>query len=253
MTLDTARKNIYFASDIHLGYGSFEDSLKREKIVVKWLNEIEQTAKAIYFLGDVFDFWHEWRRSAPQGFTRFLGKLAEISDNGIEIHLFTGNHDIWIYDYLPREIGLKLYRKELKIELSGKKFYMAHGDGLGPGDRAYDLLKSVFTNKFLQWCFKHLLHPDFSLWIGQSWSNKHKREQRDPVFHGLDKEWLILHSKKELEKEHFDFFVYGHRHIPGIHQIGKKSKYINLGDWLVNFTYGVFNGEDFELKKYIDK
>lgn len=246
-------KKVYFASDIHLGLGGFEKSLVREKRLVKWLNEIKEDAAALYLLGDVFDFWHDWKRAAPQGFTRFLGKLAEISDSGIPIHLFTGNHDIWIYDYLPREIGLTLHRKEYKTEIFGKKFYLAHGDGMGPGDNGYKLLKWIFTNKFLQWCFKHLLHPDFSLWIGQTWSGSRRIEIREPEFYGMDKEWLILHSKEELKKEHFDYLIYGHRHLPGIHKIDEKTTYVNLGDWIGSFTYGVFNGEVFELKKYIEK
>ncbi|MBN1252645.1 MAG: UDP-2,3-diacylglucosamine diphosphatase [Bacteroidales bacterium] len=245
-------KKIYFASDLHLGLPNFEKSLKREKLFVKWLDEIKKDAAEIYLLGDIFDFWHEWKRAAPQGFVRMLGKLAEISDSGIPIHLFTGNHDIWIYDYLPREIGVILHRKEYIIENSGKKIFMAHGDGLGPGDFSYKLLKKIFTNKFLQWCFKRL-HPDFALWIGHSWSSNRRMTERYPVFHGIDNEWLISYSKKKLEKEHFDYFIFGHRHLPGVHDISEKSKYINLGDWLSNFTYGVFDGEKFELKKYLEE
>ena len=242
-------KKAYFASDLHLGSGGFEKSLEREKLFVKWLNEIKEDAEILFLVGDVFDFWHEWKRAAPQGFTRFLGKLAELSDSGIKIHLFTGNHDIWIYEYLPREIGAQLHRKEFKIEILGKKFHLAHGDGLGPGDKSYKLLKWFFTNKFLQWCFKNLLHPDFSLWIGQTWSKNRRMEERAPVFYG-DNEWLIKNSKMELEKEHFDYFIYGHRHLPGIFPIGEKTSYINLGDWLKSFTYGVFDGEKFEVNKY---
>jgi len=248
--LSKETKKVYFASDIHLGSGGYKNSREREKLLVKWLNDIKEDATELYLVGDVFDFWHEWDRAAPQGFTRFLGKLAELSDVGIKIHYFTGNHDIWVYNYLKHEIGLTLYRKELKTEIFGKKFYVAHGDGLGPGDRGYKLLKLIFTNKFLQWCFKNLLHPDFALWIGQSWSNSRRMSERQPVFHGLDNEWLVLHSKNELEKEHFDYFVYGHRHLPGVHPMNDKTSYVNLGDWLVNFTYGVFDGEKFELKKY---
>lgn len=247
--MSKGKKKTYFISDIHLGAGGFEKSLKREKMVVKWLEEIKEDVSELYLLGDVFDFWHEWKRSAPQGFTRFLGKLAELSDAGIHVHYFTGNHDIWVYDYLKKEIGLNLYRKDLKTEISGKKFYLTHGDGLGPGDPGYKLLKKIFTNKFLQWCFKHLLHPDFSLWIGHTWSNNRKMSERKPVFYG-DKEWLIIHSKEILKKEHFDYFIYGHRHLPGVHKLSEKATYVNLGDWLGNFTYGVFDGVEFKLVKF---
>jgi UDP-2,3-diacylglucosamine hydrolase len=245
--LETSKKKVYFASDLHLGLPDFEKSLVREKLFVKWLDTVKNDALAIYLLGDVFDFWHEWKRSAPQGFTRFLGKLAEISDSGIPVHYFTGNHDIWVYNYLPREIGLIVHRGNLKTELLGKKFFLGHGDGLGPGDKSYKLLKLVFTNKVLQWIFKRL-HPDFSLWLGQTWSASRGMVDRIPEFYGVDKEWLILYSKEQLEKEFFDYFVFGHRHIPGIHQIGENTNYINLGDWVQHFTYGVFDGEKFELK-----
>jgi UDP-2,3-diacylglucosamine hydrolase len=247
--LSKEKKRVYFASDIHLGSGGFKKSIERERRVVRWLDEIKHDAQALYLVGDVFDFWHEWDRAAPQGFTRFLGKLAELSDAGVKIHYFTGNHDIWVYKYLKKEIGLELYRKELKTKIFGKSFYIAHGDGLGPGDRGYKLLKLIFTNKFLQWCFKNLLHPDFALWIGQTWSNSRRMSERDPVFYE-DNEWLVMHSKEELKKEHFDYFVYGHRHLPGIFPIAENVQYINLGDWLGNYTYGVFDGENFELKKF---
>jgi UDP-2,3-diacylglucosamine hydrolase len=247
--LETTNKKAYFASDLHLGLPNFEESLVREKLFVKWLDTIKTDARALYLLGDVFDFWHEWKRAAPQGFTRVLGKLAEISDSGIPIHYFTGNHDVWVYKYLPREIGLILHRDNFKTEILGKKFFLAHGDGLGPGDPSYKLLKWAFTNKALQWMFKRL-HPDFSLWIGQTWSTNRRMIERKPVFFGIDKEWLILYSREILKKEFFDYFVYGHRHIPGIHQITENTKYVNLGDWLRNFTYGVFDGETFEVKGF---
>ncbi len=242
-------KKIYFISDIHLGAGSFESSLKREKLVVRWLDSIRNDAQAIYLVGDVFDFWHEWKRSAPQGFTRFLGRLAELSDQGIELHFFTGNHDIWTYDYLKREIGFKLYRKEQELNIMGKKFYLAHGDGLGPNDFTYKFLKKIFTNKFLQWCFKNLLHPDWALKLAHSWANSRKVYNRNPVFYE-EKEWLVVHSKKILEKKHFDYFIYGHRHLPIVYKLSDKSTFIILGDWLKNFTYGVFDGEKFELKYF---
>lgn len=247
--METKGKKAYFASDLHLGLPNFEESLVREKRFVRWLDEVKKDAHSIYLLGDIFDFWHEWKRAAPQGFTRFLGKLAEISDSGISIHYFTGNHDIWVYKYLPREIGLTLHRDNYRTEIFGKKVFMGHGDGLGPGDPGYTILKWLFTNRVLQWLFKRL-HPDFSLWFGQSWSRNRRMLERAPVFYGVDKEWLILYSKGVLEKEFFDYFVFGHRHLPGVHKIDEKSTYINLGDWVRMFTYGVFDGETFELKHF---
>ena len=248
--LSTKNKKVYFASDLHLGLPNFEQSLIREKLFVKWLNEIKEDALEIYLLGDVFDFWHEWHRAAPQGFVRMLGKIAEITDSGIPVHFFTGNHDIWVKKYLPRETGMILHRKAYTTEIFGKKFFLAHGDGLGPDDSGYKLLKKIFTNKFLQWCFAHLLHPDFALWIGHTWSRSRRMTERYPVFHGIDKEWLIIYSKEQLKKNHYDYFVYGHRHLPGIHPLDEKSIYVNLGDWLSHYSYGVFDGNSFELKYY---
>ncbi|MFN8257605.1 MAG: UDP-2,3-diacylglucosamine diphosphatase [Bacteroidales bacterium] len=242
-------KKVYFVSDAHLGLPDYQKSLEREKKLVRWLDFVKTDAEEIYFLGDIFDFWHEWKRAAPQGFTRFLGRLAEVADSGIPLHFFTGNHDIWIYNYLPREIGMKLYREPVKKEIRGKKFYLAHGDGLGPNDVGYKLLKKIFTNKFLQWCFKRL-HPDFSLWLGHRWSLSRRMTERKPWFKGVDNEWLCLHSKEILKKEHFDFFVYGHRHVPINIELAPDIRYINLGDWLISFTYGVFDGENFEVKKF---
>ena len=247
--MNNTGKKVYFASDLHLGLPNYEKSLVREKLFVKWLDEVKKDAHSIYLLGDIFDFWHEWKRSAPQGFVRLLAKIAEITDSGIPVHFFTGNHDIWVKNYLPRETGVILHREEFSTEIFGKKFFMAHGDGLGPGDPGYKLLKKIFTNKILQWFFSRL-HPDFSLWIGYSWSQNRRKYERYPVFHGEEGEWLIQYSKEKLKTTHFDFFIYGHRHLPGIHEIGEFSKYINLGDWLSNFTYGEFNGEEFKLKSF---
>ncbi len=245
----TTSKRVYFISDMHLGAGGFDGSLAREQLLVKWLDTIKHDAHAIYLVGDIFDFWHEWNRCAPQGFTRFLGRLAELSDSGIELHFFTGNHDIWTYDYLKREIGFNLYHKEQELNILGKKFYIAHGDGLGPNDRTYKFLKKIFTNKFLQWCFKNLLHPDWSLKWAHAWANSHKLNSRKPQFYE-EQEWLVIHSKEVLQTKHFDYFIYGHRHIPIIYELNANSKFVILGDWINNFSYGVFDGNKFELQYF---
>ncbi|MCK4664945.1 MAG: UDP-2,3-diacylglucosamine diphosphatase [Bacteroidales bacterium] len=247
----TDKKNIYFASDAHLGLPNYQKSLFREKLLVKWLDEIKNDAKEIYLLGDMFDFWYEYKQVVPRGFTRFLGKIAEIVDSGIPVHLFTGNHDIWIFDYLPTETGVILHRKPIVKTLNGKKFYLAHGDGLGPYDKGYKLLKKIFTNPVLQWLFSRL-HPNFAIGLGHLWSNNSRfaKGLKAEKYKGDDKEWLYLYAKSLLKKEHFDYFVFGHRHILVERQIGSKSRFINLGDWITNFSYGVFDGENFELKKY---
>ena len=242
-------KKIYFASDVHLGHPTLEKGLWREKLFVKWLDEIKHDAAEIYLVGDIFDFWYEYKRVVPRGFTRTLGKLAEITDSGIPIHFFTGNHDIWVFDYLPNETGVKLYREPLETELFGKSFYIAHGDGLGPGDNSYKLLKKVFTNKFLQWMFSRL-HPNFALWLAHSWSNASRDAKgiQAEGFNGEESELLYKHAQQVLEYKHFDYFVFGHRHLM-INKPVVNSTFVNLGDWLYNFSYGVFDGDRFELKK----
>ena len=243
-------KKIYFVSDAHLGLYPAQESLEREKLLVTWLKEIREDAAEIYLLGDIFDYWYEFRKVIPRGFTRFLGAVSEITDSGIPVHFFTGNHDVWVFDYLPKETGVIVHREPLVKTWNGKKFYMAHGDGLGPGDKSYKLLKWAFTNKVLQWVFSRL-HPNFSVGLGHAWS-KNSRQQKGVYadFKGTDKEWLILHSGNLLEKEHYDFFIYGHRHIPMEISLGTKSRVVCLGDWIVNFTYAVFDGNALKLLPY---
>ena len=245
-------KNIYFLSDLHLGLGGHDKSLVREKLVVKFLNEIKDKTAELYLVGDIFDFWHEYKRVVPRGFTRFIGKIAEFTDSGIPVYFFTGNHDIWIYDYLPKETGIKLFRKPETKEIYGKKFYIAHGDGLGPYDKKYNLLKSIFTNKVLQWLFARL-HPNFALSFGLKWSHHNRESYTDEQiqFKGEDKEWLFLYAKDYLTKNpDIDYFVFGHRHIPLKISLNDKSTFINLGDWITNFSYGVFDGKEFKVLKY---
>ncbi|HBX52457.1 MAG: UDP-2,3-diacylglucosamine hydrolase [Bacteroidetes bacterium RIFOXYA12_FULL_35_11] len=246
------KKNIYFASDVHLGLPDFKKSLEREKLFVSWLDEIKNDAAAIYLLGDIFDFWFEYRNVVPRGFTRVLGKIAELTDIGIPVHFFRGNHDMWAFDYLPQETGCILHDGILKIEFNGKKFYIAHGDGLGPGDYKYKFLRLIFKSSISHWLFARI-HPNFGVGFANSWSHKSRKLQGAPSFHGEDKEWLILHAKNILKKEHFDYFIFGHRHIVLEFPLSEKSTYFNLGDWINNFTYGVFDGEKMMLKKFRGK
>ena len=218
---------------------------------MNWLNTVKQDASEIYLVGDVFDFWHEYKKVVPRGFTRFLGTVANIVDSGIPVHFFTGNHDVWMYDYLPKELGIILHREEIILERNGKRILVAHGDGLGPGDYKFKLLKKAFTNPFLQWCFARL-HPNFALWLGHTWSFSSRYSQKKiPPYFGDNKEWLVLFAKEKLEKEHFDYFVFGHRHLALEIMLKENSKFVNLGDWISNFTYGVFDGEDLKLKKFL--
>lgn len=246
-------KKIYFASDQHFGAPNAELSKIRENKFIAWLDVIKQDAQVLFLMGDLFDFWHEWKHVIPKGFVRVLGKLAEIKDAGIDIYFFVGNHDLWMKDYLQQEIGATIFYEKQIFEINHKKFLLAHGDGLGPGDKGYKRMKKVFTNPLAKWAFRWL-HPDIAMKIAIYLSTKNKMisGDEDKEFLGEDKEFLILYSKEKLKKDFFDFFIYGHRHLPMVLDLetpsGATAKYINLGDWISYFTYGVFDGDVFELK-----
>jgi len=245
-------KKVYFASDQHLGAPNAEESLTREKRFVKWLDEIKSDCDVLFLLGDLFDFWFEYKQVVPRGFVRVLGKLAELSDSGIQIYFFTGNHDLWMKDYLEKEIGATIFHNRQVFEINQKKFFIAHGDGLGPGDKGYKRMKKLFRNRFAQFLF-YLLHPDFAVWLGINMSRKNKliSGDEDVKFLGEEKEWLAVYAKKKLEAEHFDYFVFGHRHLPLEIDLNQNSKYVNLGDWVNYFTYAVFDGNDLKLETYV--
>ena len=244
-------KKIYFASDNHLGAPTMEASRPREKKFVAWLDEVKHDAAAIFLLGDLFDFWFEYKTVVPKGFTRTLGKLAEIADSGIPIHYFVGNHDLWMNGYFEDELGIPVYHKPQEFTFNTTSFFIGHGDGLGPGDKGYKRMKKVFLSGFFKWLFRWG-HPDIGMRIAQYFSVKNKliSGDDDAIFLGEDKEWLAVYSRQKLEEKHRDFFVFGHRHLPLEVQLNDKSKYINLGDWIQYYTYGVFDGKSFELKPF---
>ncbi len=248
-------KKKYFISDVHLGLYPAGKSTEREKILVRWLDSIKDDAGEIYLMGDIFDFWHEYRHVVPRGFTRFLGKIAELSDLGIQLYFFTGNHDIWAYDYLPGEMGLTIYRHPITRNFDGKAFYLAHGDGLGPGDPGYRLMKGAFTNRVLQWLFARI-HPNASMAFGKRWSRSSRYAKgivAEP-YKGDDKEFQVIYARSVLDREHFDYFIFGHRHIPFDVHIAPDCRVVNLGDWINNFTYAVWDGKDLQLHSiYPDK
>lgn len=249
--MSSNEKKIYFASDFHLGAPNYEDSLIREKKIVAWLSEIEDSASEIFLVGDIFDFWFEYKRAIPRGFARIQGKIAEITDKGIPIHVFTGNHDMWIFDYLPKELGVKLYREPIEREFFGKKYLIGHGDGLGPGDKGYKFLKKVFANKFCQWCFARL-HPNFGIWLADksSKSSRAKTGSADEKFLGEENEWLVQYSKEQLTQKHYDYFIFGHRHLPMQVNVGENSTYFNLGEWINYKTFLEVGENSVELKTY---
>jgi UDP-2,3-diacylglucosamine hydrolase len=242
----------YFASDLHLGTPNEKKSRFRELLFVKWLDSIKYDAQAIYLVGDIFDFWHEYETVVPKGFVRLLGKLAELSDAGIELHIFTGNHDLWMKDYFTKELGAKVYQHPIQITINDKRFFIGHGDGLGPKDYGYKFIKKIFTNPICQFLFKWL-HPDIGTRIAQYLSHQSRFGSgiaEMETFQGEENEWLLIYCKEVLLKEHFDYFIFGHRHLPIDFKLKETSRYINIGDWLHFNTYAVFDGDKLELKTY---
>jgi len=247
----TKGKKIYFASDNHLGAPNFEESLVREKKFVSWLDTVKKDADAIFLVGDIFDFWFEYKQVVPKGFTRTLGKIAEITDAGIPIHLFVGNHDMWLVDYFEKELNLIVYKNPKELNINDKVFLIGHGDGLGPGDSSFKRMKKVFRNSFFQWCFRWI-HPDIGIKLGKYLSNSNKllSTNKDLKFNGNEEEWLTKYCRSKLKQKHYDFFVFGHRHIPLEVELNGNSKYINLGDWVTHFTYAEFDGDSVSLEKF---
>lgn len=248
---DNGNKKVYFLSDFHLGAPNAADSLVREKKIIRFLDEIRHDAKAIFIVGDLFDFWYEYKKVVPKGYVRILGKMAEITDSGIPIHFFVGNHDMWMKDYFQQELNIPVYFEPHPFEFYGKKFLVGHGDGLGPGDHGYKFIKKIFRNGFSQWLFG-VLPPYIGMGIAHYFSRKSRAQtgQTDEVFLGEDKEWLIIYCREVLQKEYYDYMIFGHRHLPIDCQLNDKSRYINLGDWIKYFSYAVFDGKELELKYY---
>ncbi|HEY1010362.1 MAG: UDP-2,3-diacylglucosamine diphosphatase [Daejeonella sp.] len=240
---------IYFASDFHLGVPDRKSSREREDRIVRWLDLIKADAAEIFLMGDVFDFWFEYATVIPRGFIRFQGKLAELSDSGIKITFFKGNHDMWMFDYFGQEMGIKIVSDELIMERNGKKFYLHHGDGLGPGDKMYKILKKIFRSKVCQWLFARL-HPNLGIGIAQRWSKSSRAQNaKEEVFEDAGKEWLYKYSQELLQQDHFDYMIFGHRHLPLDLSLG-NSRYINLGEWLIYNSYAVFDGENLKLEYF---
>lgn len=248
MQVFSPNKKLYLLSDFHLGAPNAAASLEREKAVVAFLESIRHDAGRIIIAGDIFDFWFEYKKAIPRGFTRLLGKLAELTDSGIPVEVFVGNHDMWMRDYFQQELNIPVYYEPKVYEWSGKRFYIGHGDGLGPGDHGYKFIKKIFRNPVCQWLFGWL-HPDLGISLANYFSRKSREKtgEADAEFLGADKEWLIVYCKEVLAKEHYDYFIFGHRHYPIDFALNAQSRYINLGDWIRNFTYASFDGQDVQL------
>jgi UDP-2,3-diacylglucosamine hydrolase len=243
-------KKIYFLSDFHLGIPDHTSSLKREKLLVKFLDEIKSDASEIFIVGDMFDFWFEYRKVVPKGYVRLLGKLGELTDSGIIIHFFVGNHDMWMSDYFLKELNIPVYFKPKEFDRNGRKFLIGHGDGLGPGDHGYKRLKKLFRNPVSKWLFG-ILPPIIGIGLANYLSHRSRAASLDEeVFLGEEKEWLLIYCKEVLKEKEIDFFVFGHRHLAIDYRLNERSRYINLGDWMLYYTYAIYDGETMELKSY---
>ncbi len=248
-------QKIYFASDFHLGIPDYESSLQREKKLVSWLDGIKTDASAIFLMGDIFDFWFEYKTVVPKGYTRLLGKLADITDNGIPVHLFTGNHDIWAFEYLNKELNIHLHRHPEIYHIAGKTFYLAHGDGLGPGDNGYKFLKKVFSNRVNQFLFQWL-HPDIGSRMGLYFSHKSRlanivKENKPGYLNRIEDEMLYNYAAGLVRNgTEADYFIFGHRHRPLDVELENKSRLVILGDWLTHFSYAGFDGNKLVLNYY---
>ena len=257
---------IYFLSDFHLGAPDHASSLEREKLLVQFLDEIKKEATEIFIAGDMFDFWYEYRNVVPKGYVRLLGKLAELSDTGIALHFFVGNHDMWMRDYFQKELNIPVYFKPQEFKRNGKSFLIGHGDGLGPGDDGYKRLKKVFRHPVSKWLFG-IFPPGMGMGLANYLSRRSRVQtgSSEEIFLGEEKEWLIIYCKEVLAKKKIDFFVFGHRHLAIDYRLpsplstvgrgdgGEASRYINLGDWIRYYTYAVFDGHKLELKSYKGK
>lgn len=248
-------KPVYFLSDAHLGSLAISHRRLQERRLVNFLDGIKHKATAVYLLGDMFDFWYEYRMVVPKGFTRFLGKLSELTDLGVEVHFFTGNHDIWCGDYLTRECGVILHREPLTTEIYGKEFFLAHGDGLGETDKTFQILRRLFHNKLAQRLFS-MIHPRWGVSCGLQWAKRSRLKRpdgREPEYQGEDKEPLIIFAKEYLQTHpNINFFLFGHRHIELDLMLSRDSRAVILGDWINYFTYAVYDGETFFLENFIE-
>lgn len=248
-------KKIYFASDSHFGAPTKEKSLVRERLFIKWLDVVKEDAAEIFLMGDLFEFWFEYKTVIQKGYVRLFAKLAEITDSGIPIYFFRGNHDVWAFDYLEQELNIKIYPDTLIKKMGGKTFFLGHGDGLGKGDNGYKFLKKVFRNRFNQWLFKWL-HPDIGTTMGLYWTEKSRvanvnKGLEEVNIKGLER--ISGFCNELIDKgEDIDYFIFGHIHKPAVITIGEKAKYFSIGDWITNFSYLVFDGENVELK-YFDR
>ncbi len=248
------RKKVYFASDTHFGLDIKENPIESEKRFARWLDSIKHETAALYLLGDIFDYWFEYKSVVPKGHVRVLGKLAEFTDAGIPVYIFTGNHDIWMFDYLSKEIGATVITEPVETEIYGKRFYLAHGDGLFDSNRFFRFFRFLFRNKFCQWLFK-MVHPSLTVPLGFAWSRRNRKRKADEkyaTYHGEEKEPLIKFAKSYIQHHDVDYLIFGHRHIMLDLMIRKETRVVILGDWIDHFSFAVFDGDELFLEQYTE-
>ncbi|WP_299252031.1 UDP-2,3-diacylglucosamine diphosphatase [uncultured Cytophaga sp.] len=243
-------KKIFFLSDFHLGVPNHKESREREDKIIRFLDSITPDAQAVFLLGDIFDFWFEYKHVIPKGFIRLQGKIARLTDAGIPVYMYTGNHDLWMFGYFEKELGAKVFYKPIDWEIAGKKFLIGHGDGLGPGDHIYKCTKKVFVNPFFQWLFK-MTPPAIGMGIAKFWSGKSRLHNSDETFFA-EKEFLWQYCNQQHTILERDFYIFGHRHLPLDLKVGEHSRYVNIGDWIGYNTYAEFDGETLKLIPWID-
>lgn len=246
-------KFTYFISDLHLGAKYFKNPIEHERRVIRWLDSIKNNAGSLYLVGDILDYWYEYKYVVPRGFTRFFGKLAELSDSGVKIYWFIGNHDIWIFDYLPHELGITVIDGYKIVDINNKRFFISHGDGLGNRKPMFRFIRSVFRNKFCQFLFSSI-HPRWTVPFAHKWSSHSRNTHTEvPSFERTQEGYLLSYAKEYLKKEHIDYFIFGHLHFVENKLLNDNSRIIILGDWISLFSYGVFDGKEMKVEYYKEK
>lgn len=245
------KAKLFFASDFHLGAPNKEQSDLRELKILNWLESILTEADGLFLVGDIFDFWFEYKTVVPKGFIRFLSMIYRFTEKGIPVYFFHGNHDLWMKDYFEKELGVQIIQNDLKVLLDGKSFLITHGDGLGPGDHTYKTLKKIFTNPIAKWLFRWL-HPDIGVRIASTWSSRSRinsTKNGSEEFQG-EQEWLYQYALEQERQEHHDYYIFGHRHLPIEMNVSADSKYINLGEWVNYCTYAKYENGELKLLTY---
>ena len=248
---------VYFISDAHLGCRAIEHQRTQQRRLTRFLDQIKDKAEAVYMLGDMFDFWFEYRQVVPRGFTRFLGKVSELTDSGVEVHWFVGKHDMWMTDYLECECGVTIHREPCLVEIYGKEFYLSHGHhvDIAPGDWRTRLMFRMFESTFVR-RMATLIHPDLFVDFGLNWARhsrmRHMAQGEEP-YKGEHDERMVTFAKQYLATHpSVNYFLFGHRHIELDLMLTHECRLLILGEWYSHFTYVSFDGSTLVMNDYIE-